>query len=151
MPLTSQIMTKEAYTVNVETTVLDAVNEMNKNGRTELIVVKDSNPVGILTEMSLFRRFIPQNLPPDKVKVVEVMYTPLLTISPDVDAAEAARFIFKKKVTRLAVVDRGKLVGLLTLTDLAKYMSQRTFWGGHVRDDLLDLVRHLWGSRLEEI
>lgn len=48
------------------------------------------------------------------------MSTPLITISPDTDVEEAARLMFEKKIKKLVVIDQNCLVGVVSLTDIAR-------------------------------
>jgi CBS-domain-containing membrane protein len=48
------------------------------------------------------------------------MSSPLITISPNTDVEEAARLMFEKKIKKLAVIDQNRLVGLVSLTDIAR-------------------------------
>ena len=61
---------------------------------------------------------------PDKTKIAEIMSIPLIVADPQMDLEEAARLMFKMKVKKLPVVSNGELVGLVTLTDIARFQPQ---------------------------
>jgi CBS-domain-containing membrane protein len=51
--------------------------------------------------------------------VKDIMSTPLITTSPDTDAEEAARVMFENRI-KLVVIDQNRLVGVVSLTDIAR-------------------------------
>ncbi|MFB0514119.1 MAG: cyclic nucleotide-binding/CBS domain-containing protein [Candidatus Bathyarchaeia archaeon] len=115
------VMIKDVVTVDADTTVKKAVETMNKHEIGCLIVMKGNKLVGILTERDILKRVLAESRNPEKTKVSEIMTTPVITASPTTDLEEAAKLMFKKNVKKLPVVTKGKLVGLVTLTDLARF------------------------------
>jgi CBS-domain-containing membrane protein len=57
---------------------------------------------------------------PKKLKVKEVMSSPLITISPEEEVVSASRLMRKNVIKRIPVVKNGKLVGIITDSDIAK-------------------------------
>ena len=57
-------------------------------------------------------------------KVKEIMTTPLVVVEPSMDLEEAVKLMLKSKIKKLAVVDANKLVGIVTLTDIARFQPQ---------------------------
>jgi signal-transduction protein with cAMP-binding, CBS, and nucleotidyltransferase domain len=56
--------------------------------------------------------------------VKEIMTTPLVVVEPSTDLEEAVKLMLKSKIKKLAVVDANKLVGIVTLTDIARFQPQ---------------------------
>jgi len=52
------------------------------------------------------------------------MSSPLIVADPKMDLEDAAKLMFKMKVKKLPVVSNGQLVGLITLTDIARFQPQ---------------------------
>jgi predicted transcriptional regulator len=52
------------------------------------------------------------------------MTTPLVVVEPNLDLEEAAKLMFQMKIKKLPVVDGKKLVGLVSLTDIARFQPQ---------------------------
>ena len=73
--------------------------------------------VGVVTDRDLVRRGVAMGLPLD-ARVDAVMSSPVLTIDADVDLHEAFATFRQHAVRRLAVVDRGRFIGVLSLDDL---------------------------------
>lgn len=58
----------------------------------------------------------------DKITVAEVMASPVITVTPDTDLHEVARLMLAHKIGGLPVVDNGKLVGIITESDIFRVM-----------------------------
>jgi CBS domain-containing protein len=118
------VMVEEVITVEADETVKKAIDLMNENEIGCLIVVKQGKAVGILTERDMLARVLARSRNPERTKVSEVMSAPLVVADPKMELEEAARLMFKMKVKKLPVVSNGELVGLITLTDLARFQPQ---------------------------
>jgi CBS domain-containing protein len=117
-------MIQEVVTVHVNSKVTKAVDLMNKFEIGCLIVVFKKNAVGIVTERDILKRVLGQRRDPGKTRVGEVMSKPLIFGDPNMDVEDAATLMFKKKIKKLPIHENGKLVGLVTLTDLVRYKPQ---------------------------
>lgn len=114
------IMVEDVITVKARATVKTAAGLMNKHEIGCLIVADKGKAVGIVTERDILKRVIPKPEAPEKIRVNEIMSKPLLVGKPEMEISEAARIMFKQKVKKLPVVEHGRLVGLVTLTDLVR-------------------------------
>ncbi|MEM5879448.1 MAG: CBS domain-containing protein [Candidatus Aenigmatarchaeota archaeon] len=121
MPIyVKDIMIKPVITIDQEKTVKQAGEMMKKTRRGCLIVTKKGKPVGILSDSDVIKRVVAKNLLPSKVKIKKVMSSPLIVIGPNDDILTAVRKMKKSNIHRLPVVSEGKLVGLISLSDIAK-------------------------------
>lgn len=118
------IMIKEVITVDEKSTVKQAADVMNRFEIGCLIVTKEGKAVGILTERDLLKRVVSEAKRPTSTKVLRVMSRPIIVVEPDMDLEEAAKLMFKLKIKKLPVVESGKLMGLITLSDLARFQPQ---------------------------
>lgn len=118
------VMVKEVITVDEKSTVKEAADIMNKFEIGCLIVTKKGKALGILTERDLLKRIVGEVRDPLKTRVVNVMSKPLIVVEPDMEMEEAAKLMFKLKIKKLPVVQDGQLLGLVTLTDLARFQPQ---------------------------
>jgi len=75
---------------------------------------------GILTDRDIILRCIAAEEDPAQTPVREVMTRSPSTVSPDDDIREAARIMASDQIRRLPVVDHGRLVGIVSLGDLAR-------------------------------
>ncbi len=117
-------MVKEVITVDEKSTVKQAADVMNRFEIGCLIVTKEGKAVGILTERDLLKRVVSEAKRPTSTKVLRVMSRPIIVVEPDMDLEEAAKLMFKLKIKKLPVVESGKLMGLITLSDLARFQPQ---------------------------
>jgi CBS domain-containing protein len=112
------IMSKAIKVVRPDTLVKEVVATMNKFNIGSIVVVKGDHPVGIITERDILRRIVEPCLAPETLRAREVMTSPVVSIDANVSIDEAANTMTKKRIKRLLVVEREKLVGILTFTDI---------------------------------
>jgi CBS domain-containing protein len=115
-----EFMIKNVCTVHPDTSVEEAVRTMNMHEIGCLVVVESERPIGIITERDLLKRVLEQGKLPKTIKVGEIMSTPVIYGNPQMELEDAARLMFRKKVKKLPIMQDDELVGLITLTDLAK-------------------------------
>jgi CBS domain-containing protein len=87
-------------------------------------VLERGKAKGIVTERDFLRRVIAEAKDVMNTKVKEIMTTPLVVVEPGTDLEEAVKLMFQSKIKKLAVVDANKLVGIVTLTDIARFQPQ---------------------------
>jgi signal-transduction protein with cAMP-binding, CBS, and nucleotidyltransferase domain len=97
---------------------------MNRDRSSGVVIFQGRKVMGIVTDRVLLRNFLPLNKRPDEVKVKDVMI-PLLGITADASTKEAAKKIIDSGLTRLGVFEGDKLLGWLTLSDLAREVSKK--------------------------
>lgn len=118
------VMVEDVVTIDADATVMQAAKLMNKREIGCLIVMRKGRAVGIVTERDLLKRIVSKLRDPKKTKVREIMTKPLITGEPDMDVEDATRLMFESKIKKLPVIEDGKLVGLVTLTDLVRFQPQ---------------------------
>ena len=114
------VMVTDLVTVTADLNVKEAVKVMNDFEIGCLIVVEDGKAVGILTERDVLKRVVEKGKEPEKILVKDVMSKPLIVVNPEMGLEEAIETMFKNKIKKLPVVKDGKLVGLVTFTDIAR-------------------------------
>jgi CBS domain-containing protein len=119
-----EIMTERPVTVHADISIAEAAVLMKDRGVGSLVVLEGENPVGIVTERDMVTKVIAQRLSLTETKMRDVMSTPLVSIHPHTEVAEAASKMAKLKIRRLAIVDGGKLVGLVTENDIIHLWPQ---------------------------
>lgn len=117
-PSVTDVMVKSVIAVDPETNAKAAAELMKKHGIGCLIVVKEAEPVGIVTERDMLNRLVIDLRNPRNTSVNEIMSTPLITVHPHTDIQHAAEIMLEQKIKKLPVVEKGHLAGLVTLTDL---------------------------------
>lgn len=115
-----KIMVKKVKTVPMDTSVQKAVKIMNKNRINCLVVTYDKQVAGIITERDLLERVLEKGKDPKEIKVSEIMTRQVLVGKPTMELVEASKFMFEKKVKKLPIMEKNRLVGIVTLTDIAR-------------------------------
>ena len=118
------VMVREVVTVDENASVKEAVDIMNNFQIGSIIVLENGKAKGIVTERDFLRRVIAEAKDVVNTKVKEIMTTPLVVVEPSMDLEEAVKLMFQSKIKKLAVVDANKLVGIVTLTDIARVEPQ---------------------------
>ena len=118
------VMVKEVITIDEDSTVKDAADVMNKFEIGCVIAVRKGKAMGILTERDLLKRVVAEGKDASKIKVKDIMTSPLVVAEPSMDLAEAVKLMFQMKIKKLPVVDGKRLVGLISLTDIARFQPQ---------------------------
>jgi acetoin utilization protein AcuB len=120
-------MTKDVITVRPHEKIIDAFELMQGRGIRHLPVIEDGELKGLVTDRDIRLALIPSPLstPEDRVyhlgaleRVDEIMTTDLITVAPTTTIEEAAKLMAKYKIGAVPVVAQGKLVGILTETDI---------------------------------
>ncbi|MDH7509337.1 MAG: CBS domain-containing protein [Methanomassiliicoccales archaeon] len=118
--LVEEIMTKTPIIGDPEMTVQEAAKLMKTERVGSIIIVQDGEAIGIITERDLVNKIVAENKTPSKVKIREIMSSPLITVGPKESVSSAAKKMSTLKVRRLPVVKQGKLIGILTENDILK-------------------------------
>ena len=131
MKTVADIMTPAPIVVEVPGSRSDAINTMVRNKLTGLPVVRASDGMlmGVVSRRDIFRKF-------DEDQLSLIMKKGCITVSPDATVEEVARIFSEMRIHRLPVVEEGKLVGIVTPTDLLRIIKD-------MKTDLLaeDVIR----------
>ena len=120
-----EVMKKPVYTTSPDNNIVDAVKEMKKNKVGSLVIVKDEKPIGIITGSDILYKVVAEYKDLEKTKVEKVMSTPLIAVEPERTLKEAGQLMSEKMIEKLPVVEEsGKLVGIITTTDLVAYSNE---------------------------
>jgi len=130
-----KIMIRDIVTITPENTLHDAAKVMGENRIGSLIVMKYETPVGIITERDLLREVVDRGIALEKdwlvggasikdEKVEKIMSYPLITISLNSRIKEASQIMIEKNIRRLAVGEAGKIIGIVTSSDLIRCLPE---------------------------
>ena len=136
MPTVREFMTKDVVTIDAQKSVLEAAELMAEKEISDLVVVDEKKPVGIVTERDFVRRVVAKRMALD-CKVSEIMSAPLWVVYADNSLNEAARKMITRKIRRLPVLEKNALVGIITATDFAKHLSKKT-----ITEEILEIFGH---------
>ncbi|MBS4536579.1 CBS domain-containing protein [Clostridium sp. D2Q-14] len=114
-----EVMTDNVRAMLNSASIRDIAKEMNVLGVGSIpITSRDNRAVGIVTDRDIVVRALTSEKNIND-PISSIMTKDLISISPDTDIHEAARLMAEKQIRRLPVVENGKLVGIVSLGDLA--------------------------------
>jgi len=147
-----EAMSKNVVTLQQDVSAYDAVKLMNENRIGCLVVLQYGQVVGIITERDMLERVLEKCKNPKETNITEIMTKRVIVGKPDMQVAEAAKLMFEKKVKKLPIVEGNRLVGLVTLTDLARMASldEKTMELIETRERFLEACMHAWDTTLRK-
>lgn len=135
-----QLMSKDVLTIDMNDSVLSAAANISKKSVGCLIVVRDRQAVGIVTEQDIVTKVTANAADPKKVYVRDIMSTPVISVKRLATLRDAAELMTEYKVRRLVVVEEdGALSGLITTEDFARWLAKQ----GDYQDAALNAIAKL--------
>ncbi|HJT83599.1 MAG TPA: CBS domain-containing protein [Nitrososphaeraceae archaeon] len=116
------IMSKDLLMISENDSALKAAQMMNEKGVSSLIVLSGEQPIGIITERDFIKKICLKDLRLSSVKVGEMMSKIRTFASPDTTIDVAVQRMVNNRIRRLPIMENGKLIGIITVTDLAKHL-----------------------------
>lgn len=129
----ADLMSKRVVTAKPETPIMEIERKMIEKRFRRLLIVSDSEFVGMATVRSILRFFgtsqVFRHL--QSGTILQVLQTPVIevtmknvaTINPEADIGEAAKLMQEKHVGSLPVISKGRLVGIITERDFFKIIA----------------------------
>lgn len=126
-----ELMSANVEVIDRNDTLLAVEARMNTQHVRHLPVVEEGQVVGLVTQRDLFKATMSsamgygekaQKAYLQSVRVKEIMVYPVLTVTPETFVADAVELILSKGVGCLPVLQEGKLVGMVTKTDLLRWL-----------------------------
>jgi CBS domain-containing protein len=108
----------QIWSVGPEDTVYDTIRLMATKGVGALIVMKDGELHGIVSERDYARKVILEGRSSRDTEVGDICSSPAVTISPKASAEEGLALMTRKRIRHLPVVDAGTLLGVVSIGDL---------------------------------
>ena len=116
--LVAEVMTENVVTVPVDRTLGDAVRLMLEFRIGSVIVTRDGDPSGIVTETDVLISGHESGAAIDAIPLEEAMSHPLVTVEPEITIRAAVERMREERVKKLPVVDGIDVVGILTQEDV---------------------------------
>ncbi|MBQ2158734.1 MAG: CBS domain-containing protein [Oscillospiraceae bacterium] len=118
------LMSSHLITVDREETVAAAARLLSRHNVGALPVTNGGKLVGMLTERDIAVRCVAANFDPNLTRVRSVMSAGAVTVPAEESGLRAAKTMGKHQVRRLPVTQNGRLVGMLSQSDLAAGSEQ---------------------------
>ena len=140
MGLVRDIMVRTVITIEHDKTAKDVALLFAEKAISSLVVVQDGKPIGLVTERDLARKVSTTDRKSAEVPLSEIMSPNFRWVEPMTQIEDAVQKMLNKNVRRLLVLDNNNLVGIITETDLAKYLRSKLLIEGAL-DDVTALNR----------
>ena len=128
------IMVRNVITIERDKTAKDVALLMTEKQVSSLIVTKDGNPIGLVTERDLARKISTTDRKSSDVPLSEIMSYKFRWVEPTTPIEDAVQKMLNNKIRRLLVLENGKLAGIITETDLARHLRSKLLIDGTVED-----------------
>ncbi len=106
------------WSVSPDASVYDAITLMARKGIGALVVLKDGQLHGIVSERDYARKVVLEGRSSRETRVEDVCSSPAITISPQAMAEEGLALMTRKRIRHLPVAERGDLLGMVSIGDL---------------------------------
>jgi len=124
MPYSAKLLIREVITVHPTATVQEVAKTMRKANVGSVIVGERTKPAGIFTERDICRRVVAEGLDAAATPVSSVMTKKLVTVDASQPLDRVFEVLADGKFRHVPITDRGEVVGIVSLTDLAKVLQQ---------------------------
>jgi CBS domain-containing protein len=130
-----EIMTESVVKLPSSATLFQAARQMRDADVGSVVVEDEGRVVGLVTDRDLVVRALADGRDPETTPLSEVASTNLVTVSPDDDMDLAIEIMIERSLRRVPVLERGKIVGIVSLGDLA------------IERDRLSVLGHISSAR----
>ncbi|HEY3051086.1 MAG TPA: CBS domain-containing protein [Gaiellaceae bacterium] len=115
----------EVLRIQADAPVLEAVKQMVEANIGSLLVEKDGEVAGIVTERDYLRRVAHEGPTGDEVTVEEIMSSPLIVVNPETPIDECMALMTDRRIRHVPVVGDGDVVGIVSIGDVVKFKSKQ--------------------------
>lgn len=124
----ADIMTTDVVTIRSSAKVTQAIALMQEKQVRSLIVEQavKGGAYGIITERDIVYKVMAKSIDPLHMMVCEIMQSNCIPIAPTLSLLAAAKCFAKENIHRAPVVDQGRLLGILSITDIIMKSDVKT-------------------------
>jgi CBS domain-containing protein len=122
-----ELMSEAPVSMDSEDTVIEAARLMDEKKISSVLVKRQGELVGIITDRDIITRILAKRLGAVKVRVSEVMSSPLITVEEDASVEEAAKKMAEHGIRRLVVERSHQKVGIISESDMIRVDSELHF------------------------
>jgi CBS domain-containing protein len=115
----------DIFTIPAEETVMRALEEMSKSNVGALLVTENEKIVGIFTERDYAREGELKGKQAKDTLVREMMSRDLVMVNPETLLSECAELMYKHHVRHLPIVEKGQVVGVVSIRRLAEALIEQ--------------------------
>ena len=113
---------RQIWSVEPETTVLEAIQMMANKNVGALLVVHDGKLIGIISERDYTRKVILRGKASKDTAVREILSGDVIAVSPRESVEDCMRLMTEHRIRHLPVVEEGKILGIVSIGDLVNWI-----------------------------
>ena len=134
-----EIMTRDVISISPKFSIRESVDVMTKNGIGSLpIVDKEDKLVGIVTERD-FALALAGSLTTETVG--DIMIKDVITTTPGTPIESCSKIMVRNNLRRIPVVEEGKLIGIVTSTDILRFFGDKEMFASMTSNSGLDVLK----------
>ena len=111
---------KSVWSIEPDEPVLEAIKVMADKHIGALPVTRGEELIGIISERDYARKVILMGRSSSDTPVSQIMSSPVTTVTPDESVHRCMEIMTEKRIRHLPVVERGRMVGIISIGDLVK-------------------------------
>jgi CBS domain-containing protein len=112
----------DIWAIGPDATVYDAIHLLAEKEIGALLVVEDEQLIGVISERDYARQIILKDKSSRKTQVRDIMTSNVITTAPEHEISDCMAMMTDKRIRHLPVLDNGKLVGMLSIGDLVRWI-----------------------------
>ena len=119
------IMQKKVITIELQKTVQNAAVILKEKHISFLVVVKDSKPVGVISERDIVRKIVAESVDSKSTQLEVIMSKNFKWVEPNASIESAVQKMLNNNIRRLVVLEDENLAGVITQTDLTEFLRSK--------------------------
>ena len=129
-----EIMRKDVVTIEFDKSALEAACLISEKDISFLVIMDNDSPIGVLSESDFVRRLAANDKKSSDVMISEIMSRKFRWVEPETKIEDAIQKMLNNNIRRLIILENGKLVGVITQTDLTAFLRNKLLVDGTVKN-----------------
>jgi CBS domain-containing protein len=138
--LVRDYMSNKLVSIDSDTSAFEIAKMMLEKRVSAVVVEESGRPVGILTERDLTRQVVAKDSPPSKTPATAIMSAPLESVVSGSPIEKAAEIMARKGIRHLAVEEENTVIGMITTTDISRYVKDQLLARERVSPSVLEML-----------
>ena len=127
-------MRKNVITIEYDKNALEAACLISEKDISFLVIMENDSPIGVLSESDFVRRLAADDKKSSEVMISEIMSRKFRWVEPETKIEDAIQKMLNNNIRRLVILENGKLVGVITQTDLTEFLRNKLLVEGTIKN-----------------
>ena len=127
-------MRKNVITIEYDKNALEAACLISEKDISFLVIMENDSPIGVLSESDFVRRLAADDKKSSEVMISEIMSRKFRWVEPETEIEDAIQKMLNNNIRRLIILENGKLVGVITQTDLTEFLRNKLLVEGTIKN-----------------